>query len=191
MKKLKYLILPLGLLLIAATPGLASVAAADGEVHYPWMDLVFRVVNFIIVVGIIWFAAGKMISGGLRGRREGIANELSDLETRKAEAQKKLRDVEQGIANMEEERKKILDDYKAQGEALKDSIIAKAKESADQIKAQAELSASQEAKYAVEQMRVEMADMVVEAAQKLLAEKLTADEHEKLVDKYLEKVVLN
>ena len=42
-----------------------------------------------------------------------------------------------------------------------------------------------------EAMRAEMADKIVEATEKLLAKKLTAAEHAKLVDKYLTKVVLN
>ena len=40
-------------------------------------------------------------------------------------------------------------------------------------------------------MRAQMADEIIVAAEKLLAEKLTANEHEKLIDKYLTKVVLN
>ena len=40
-------------------------------------------------------------------------------------------------------------------------------------------------------MRAEMADKIVEATEKLLIQKLTAEEQAKLVDKYLTKVVLN
>jgi len=40
-------------------------------------------------------------------------------------------------------------------------------------------------------MRAEMADKVVEATEQLIQKKLTANEHTKLIDKYLTKVVLN
>jgi F-type H+-transporting ATPase subunit b len=36
-----------------------------------------------------------------------------------------------------------------------------------------------------------MAELIVEAAEKILREKLTKEEHEKLVEDYLTKVVLN
>ena len=40
-------------------------------------------------------------------------------------------------------------------------------------------------------MRAEMAEQIVAATEKLLAQKLSASEHTKLIDKYLTKVVLN
>lgn len=43
----------------------------------------------------------------------------------------------------------------------------------------------------METMRAEMADHIIAAAEKMLQEKLTGEEHEKLIDKYLTKVVLN
>ncbi|MDY6852299.1 MAG: hypothetical protein SV487_09555, partial [Thermodesulfobacteriota bacterium] len=83
------------------------------------------------------------------------------------------------------------DGMACQGEALKASIIEKAHQAAEKIKVQAEMTAAQERKAAQEKIRAEMAEMIVEAAEKILAEKLTADEHEKLINEYLTKVVLN
>ena len=81
----------------------------------------------------------------------------------------------------------ILAEYKAQGEALKASIIEKAKTQAAQITAQAKQTAEQETRYAIEGIRAELADLVVESAEKMLKDKLTKEEHEKLVEKILNK----
>jgi F-type H+-transporting ATPase subunit b len=43
----------------------------------------------------------------------------------------------------------------------------------------------------LESLRSEMADKIIQAAEKMLSDKLTKKEQEKLVDKYLTKVVLN
>ena len=53
------------------------------------------------------------------------------------------------------------------------------------------MTADQEAKLAVERLRAEMADMVVEAARGMLAGKLSEKDQDKLVDEYLTKVVFN
>ena len=92
---------------------------------------------------------------------------------------------------MEAERAKILEDYKAQGEALKASIVEKAEAHAELLKKHAQITAEQETKYAIESLREEMSERIIQAAEKALAEKLTKDEHEKLIDKYLTKVVFN
>lgn len=163
-----------------------------GEAHgVPWWNFIFRVVNFVLVLSILWWAAGKKIVGFFGGRRRQIKEDLDDLSARQAEAQKKLKDVERSIANLEQEKQAILDQAKTQGEALKAAIIAKAGHDAEAITAQAKRTAENEAKAALDKMRGEMAELVVEAAQKLVKSKLTEKDHDKLVDDYLTKVVLN
>ncbi len=192
MKALKILASALCLLAFAAAAWAATDGhGAEGEHHYNWKDFAFRVVNFIIFIAIIWKFAGKKIADFFRSRRYHIENELNDLQRRKQEAQQKLADVEKSIANLEEERAKILADAKEQGERLKESIIEDAHKTAEQVREQAKNSAQLEAKNAVDAIRAEMADLVTDAAEKVLKEKLTQEEHEKIVDKYLTKVVFN
>jgi F-type H+-transporting ATPase subunit b len=173
--------------------GSASLAFASGggEAHESWANLAFRIVNIALVLWCIWHFFGKKIVAFFKGRTEGIATEIRTLEERKADAQKRLEDVEKSIANLEGERDAILSEYKAQGETMKAAIIAQAEKSAEQITAQAKSTAQNEIKAAVEAMRAEMADKIVEATEELISQKLSAAEHTKLVDKYLTKVVLN
>ncbi|MDL2316406.1 ATP synthase F0 subunit B [Desulfovibrio sp. OttesenSCG-928-A18] len=186
MQRLKIIFPAFCFLLLSAT-----LAIASEEHEESWSNLAFRIVNIILFVGVIYYFFGKKIVGFFKGRTEGIASEIATLEQRKDEALKNLADVEKSIANLEEERKAILAEYSAQGEALKASIIEQAEKAALQIAAQAKSTAENEIKTAVEAMRAEMADKVVEATEKLLVKKLSASEHTKLVDKYLTKVVLN
>ncbi|GAB7081253.1 F0F1 ATP synthase subunit B [Megalodesulfovibrio paquesii] len=176
------------LVCLAVVPALAS---EGGEHHYDWMNLLYRIINFVIFVGIIYYVAGKKIIDFFKTRRYTIENDLADLNQRKVDAEKRLKDVEASIANIDAERQAILDDYRKQGEVLKAAIIEKANKTAEQITAQAKMTAEQESRLAVEQIRGEMADLVVAAAEKLLKDKLNAQEQEKLIDKYLTKVVLN
>lgn len=180
---------------LIAVLGISSLAfaSAGGELFTAeklW-DYAYRIGNFIIFIGILYWAAGKKIAAFFGGRREGIKQDLDDLQSRQAEAEKKLKAVEASIANMADEKAKILEDAKSQGEAIKVAIIEKAKKDAEALTEQAKRTASNEAQAAIETIRGEMADMVIEAAEKIVAEKLSAEDHDKLVDDYLTKVVLN
>lgn len=190
MKGLRILTGALAMTLLCVAMAFAS-EAAGGHHELPWDNFAYRLITFVVVIGVLWFKGGKKAVSFFTGRRSGIEQELADLETRKTEARKSLADVEQRIANIETERQAIIADYRAQGERVKEAIIAKAEASAAQITAQAAKTAETEVKQAIEQMRAEMAELVVSSAEKMLEEQLTAEDHEKLVDKYLTKVVLN
>lgn len=176
---------------------ISSVALASAEGGHALFtadnvkDYGLRILNFVIFAWLIYKFAGAKVKDFFVGRRDGIKQELDDLQSRQAEAQKKLQDVESSIANMAQEKQQILEDAKAQGETLKAAIIEKAKKDAEALTEQAKRTASNEAQAAIDTIRAEMADMVVEAAEKIVAEKLSAQDHDKLVDDYLTKVVLN
>lgn len=189
MKGLKYSAAAFGLVLVSS--GTALAAEGGGGAHADWGNFALRAANFVIFIGIIYWAAGKKIVGFFSSRRKGIEQELNDLERRKAEAARNLADVERRIAVLERERQAILAEYRAQGEAMQAAIIGKAEKTASQITEQARRTAENEIKQAVENMRAEMADRIIAVTGKMLQEKLTGEEHEKLIDKYLTKVVLN
>lgn len=185
---------------VAIVLGMAALAYASGDAEHGaeaahhglnWKDFLFRVVNFVLVFGVIAKLAGKKITGFFRGRSQGIENQLSDLDVRKADAAKRLADIEASISNLAEEKAKIEEEYRRQGEALRDSIVAAAEAKAVQIREQAVAAAEAEAKVAVQNLRAELADSVVAAATTMLQKKLTAKDQEKLVDEYLTKVVFN
>ena len=182
---------------LAAALAVSSVAFAnEGGGHALFTaenvkDYGLRILNFLIFAWLLYKFGGAKVKDFFVGRRDGIKQDLDDLQSRQVEAEKKLKEVESSIANMAQEKQQILNDAKAQGEAIKTAIIEKAKRDAEALAEQAQRTASNEAQAAVETIRAEMADMVVAAAEKIVAEKLSADDHDKLVDDYLTKVVLN
>jgi F-type H+-transporting ATPase subunit b len=176
-------------LLASALPALA--AAADGEAHGSWGNTAWRVANLILFIAVIRHFFGKKIVAFFKGRSEGIATELAALESAKAEAARKLEEMEKRIAGLEQERLALMAEYRTQGENLRAAIIAGAEEEAKRIAAAAEATAENEIKAAIETVRAQLAEAVVAEAEKMLAERLTAREHTELVDKYLAKVVFH
>jgi len=168
-----------------------AFAAAEGGDMAKWKDFMWRVINFVIFVGILYLAAGKRIGQILFSRREKIRDDLLDLDQRREEADKKLRSVEAQIKDLDAQREKVLADFQAQGETLKKSIIDQAHQKAEQIKTQAAAAAAQEYKLATDKLRDELSEMVVEAAEKMIQSQLTKEGHEKMIQQSLTRVVLN
>ncbi len=168
-----------------------TFAVSQGfEQQPPVINLIWRLLNAAFVITIIWRLAGSKIASFFTDRRDGIAHELDDLEARKEKARHDLMDVEKRIADLENERRAILADYQARGEALKAEIIARAEETARQIMGQARQTAQNEIDNALAAMREELADKIVEAAGRSIAGSLSDKEQEKLINSFLDKVVL-
>lgn len=173
-----------GVLLTAST-----AYAADGELR--WGDFGWRVLNLVVFVAILWKFAGKIIVNFLTGRREGIRQELDDLEAGRVSARQKLAEIEEGIANLENERKAILDESRDQAEAAKQAIIQEAHRQAEQILEQARRTAENEGRAVLAHVRESIAEEIIDAATAVLESKLDAAKHDKLINNSLTKVVLN
>lgn len=179
---------------VLAFTALAYASGGEGgEAHegLPWANFGWRILNFVIFIFLLYKFAGAKAAAFFGGRRAQIKKELDELQERKVEAEKKLASVESGIRNLEQEKAAILAEAKTQGEAIKAAIIEKAQKDALAMQAQAVTSAENEARAAFDRVRGEIADQVIEQATKIVREKLTEQDHERLVDEYLTKVVLN
>ena len=95
------------------------------------------------------------------------------------------------IDGLDAECETILKDSRARGEAIREAIVADALEEAEKIRNAAHRAADSETKKAIEELRSQMADEIVQAVEATLKEKLDMKKHVKLIDNALKKVVLN
>lgn len=166
-------------------------ALASGLTEASWSDLRFRLINFALFATILIWLLAKRIAKYYAARKQKIVDTLAELEDARKAAEARLQEVERQIAHLSEEGEAILKDYREQGENIKGAIIARAEETARHITTQAQFAMENEAKMATENLRIAVADLVIEATEEMLKEQLGPQEHEKLIDKYLDKVVLN
>jgi F-type H+-transporting ATPase subunit b len=160
-----------------------------GLTHSQVMNFIWHCLNFSILAFVLVKYLKKPISDGLRGRTEAIKAQFADLDAKKAEAERKYAEYESKLSGMDEEAKKILENYIAQGQAEKERIIVQANEAADRIKAQAEFYVQQELAKAQAELRTEVAELAVGMAEDIIKKNLTEQDHERLIGDYLERVV--
>ncbi len=189
MKQLKNICIISALLVLFS--GLAW-ASGDGEAHSgKWMNLLYRVINFTIVAGILYYFVGKKIAAFFSGRSRQIKTEMLELDERRQKAETDLQEVEARIANLEAEKAAILQEAREQGQAVKAAIIAEAEKTAARIQSQAEMAAEQEVRQALAQVREQAAQQIVTEAQKIITGQLKKKDQENLIQDSLNKVVLH
>ena len=174
---------------VVMTFGLASLAlAAEGHGSGPNMDFVWRLMNFALVAVVLFIVLRKPLVNGLKGRSQGIADELADLEKKRDEARRQYAEMEKRLADAQGERDTILAEFVAQGEREKEKIISGARALAERIKEQAQFTIDQETAEAKIELRREVAEMSAGLAEDLLREKITAEDQSRLVGDYLSQV---
>jgi F-type H+-transporting ATPase subunit b len=192
-KKIALCLAYVAVIILAANSGFAS--EGGGGAHHPdsgaqLKDLGWRVLNFVVLAGILWYAIKKAdVKGALSARQAEIAKSLKDAEAGRDAAEAKLREY---TGKLEQASKEIDELHAAivrEGEQEKNRIIAEANSAAEKIIAQAALSAEQETVKARNELRAEAARLAVDIATGKLTGAIQKNDHDRFVGEYLDKVV--
>ncbi len=149
----------------------------------------YRVVNFAILAVGLFLILKKPVSQALSSRIKGIKEQLADLEEKKQAAEEALAGYTQKLALLEKEAGRIVEEYVRQGNEAKVRILKEAEASAGKLEEKARRNIEHEFKQAKFQLQAEIIDKALIQAEKMVMEKITPDDQDKLVDEYLEKVV--
>jgi F-type H+-transporting ATPase subunit b len=153
-----------------------------------WWDLLWRVLNFAILLIVLVKVLAKPIANGLRARQQSIKDEFADLEERKTEADTAYQMYEEKLASIDQEISEIIQSAVAQGEAEKKRIIEEANRAAEDIKRQAEMAIQHELVEAKLKLREEVANQAVGMAEELIRKNLHDSDQVKIIEDYLAKV---
>lgn len=166
-------------------------ASGHGEVHSPpWLKTdTAKVLNFAVLAIVLFLVLRKPASQALNGRIKGIADELNELETRKAEVERELAEYDNKLATLDTQAEHVIAEYIRQGEEAKVRILQEAEATAEKLKEQAKKNIEHEFKQAKLQLQTEIVDKALAKAEQAIKAKVTDKDQERLVDDYLGKVV--
>lgn len=169
----------------------AYASGGGGEEAPNWLGFFWRLVNFAVLLGVLyWLLAGKM-RDFFTGRREGIKTALAEAVTAREAAEKKFREYSGKLDKATEEIEQLGEMIRAQGLAEKERIIREARKEAEKIKEDARMRVEQEFSKASRDLKTEAANLSTQLAEELLRRQIRAEDHEALVKDYIGKVANN
>jgi F-type H+-transporting ATPase subunit b len=169
--------------LLVAEPALAA-SAGDGH-GFPWAAFITSLINLAIFVAIIYKFAGGNIAEFFKNRRETLVHDLEEARKLREEADARLEEYTTRLDALEDERKRLLEEYHEQGEREKKRIIADAKRQVEKMRSDAETTIDQEIKKAIASLERQVVDLAVGMTEKMASEKLDAGKQKSLVDDYV------
>ena len=151
-------------------------------------DLLWRVLNFIVLIFLLVKFGAKPIGNALSGRQKKVKEELEELEARRDAAEKSYKEFEAKLATVEKDIDSIVEKAVAQAELEKTRIIDKAEQAAADIKRQAELAIQNEIMEARRTLKNDVADQATVMAEELIVKNLSPQDQVKIIEDYLDKV---
>ena len=153
------------------------------------LDLLGRFLNFTVLVIVLVVVFKKFgVKETLTARIGEIRQRLEDLQKEKAETESKYREAERKLRDFETERQDIIEQFKKEGEAEKERIIAEAQERSEQILKQAEWTIEQEMQSAKNRLRQGVVDLAAQRAGEIMAKEMTDRDQDRLVNEFIERV---
>jgi F-type H+-transporting ATPase subunit b len=180
-------------LLVAGLLAPASVAFAQHEAHghltpgslFANQEFQGAVLNFLILVGIFAWAIRSKVKPFLVERRRQVVESLEEATRIKAEAVAKHEEYTNRLAKLDSELAQIRADMVKAGEAERDRIVADAERKAASVRHETEFLISQRMKELREELTRESIEAAVSAAERVLTEKTSADDQQRLAQSYL------
>jgi F-type H+-transporting ATPase subunit b len=168
------------LIVLFAAPALASEGGGGG--------LFFPILNFVLLIAVIVYFAGKPIREFFNARRATIQDDLHAAAEFRREAEVRYAKWQRKLVDLEAELEQIRATSRERAEAERERIVADANATADRIRSEATAAIEQELRRSREVLTEEAANLAVELAGNLLREHVTDADHDRLVTEFIERI---
>ena len=152
------------------------------------MDIIYKIINFIILFGGLWYFARNIIKNMFGGRRKKLGDELSQAESARQKAESLNQDMERAKAENEQRKAELMQDAERQAEISGKAIAASGDEEAKNLIENAGKSEEQ----LMAQMRDRVSGEAVRRVAEITAEVLRSGSFENskqaLNDKFIEQI---
>lgn len=153
--------------------------------------IIWTILTFLLLLAILKKVAWKPILTALDKREKEIADSLIKAEQAKQEAQKILEENQATLSKAEEESKKIIDQSREYADNLKEQLMKESKDQAQKIIEDASAEIERKKNAAFEELKNQIADISVNAAEKIMKENIDANKNKQIVNKYLSEISKN
>ena len=150
-------------------------------------DLIFAIVNFLILVLVLGKFLYKPFLGILEKRKQTIEDAFTNAEATNRKADEKYEAYTKKLARAEAESREIIKNARLKADDQANLIVEEARAEAARIKLKAETEALRAKEKALRDVREQIGQLAILAAEQILEKEIAAEGQEEILDKVLEK----
>lgn len=158
--------------------------------HLAVEQILTQIVGFLIMLWVLKKIFWHPILNVMQERQRTIAAEFDFIRKEKEDVKKLAEDYQRKIKDIEAEMKSKIQEGVEKGERLAREIEQDTRKKATDILNKAQQEVKKEMAEAKTQLKSEIVNISIAAAQKLIQETLTKEKHQKLIEDAIEKIEL-
>ena len=172
------------------SPGIfvQSLLATEEGASTSSLDFVWKVVNLLILIAIIYWFARKPVSSALRNSAGNARNQLEESRRMEEKSMTQMKQMREKLTGLEKETNAMVKKAKQEASAEKDRIIEEGKKEIESMRDQARFSIEQEYRKAEYRLRQWLAAESVKLAEQKLKQEMSGTRQNKLVKEYLDQL---
>jgi F-type H+-transporting ATPase subunit b len=175
--------------MVGSALGLLAAETSDKENLYPHAsELIVGAISFAIIYFFLWKWVLPRMNALLEERREKIQGEMERAETTRSDADELLANYKAQLASARDEGNRIIDEARKTADQLRVDLQSRAEEESHSIVARAQEEIRAERDRVFQELRIQVGQIAVELAGKVVGESLDTSAHTRLIDEYIDEV---
>ncbi len=159
-----------------------AVLAAEGGGGDPWLELLWKLVNFLVLAGIIYHFGRRPIADLFRGAAERAKGLLDSARQEARQTEDALAEQKRKIDGLQAELERWLAEAREDARQEQERLTGEARETAERIRVQTHHLVQQEFRKARADLQRELAGETVRLAEGMIRQRLDDAGQERLVD---------
>ena len=151
-----------------------------------WPEIVVTILNLLILFLLVKKFLFKPVQKILAQRQEQVDKLYSDAETAKSAAEKDKAEYAEKLSHADDEADEILRLAHQRATTAGDILVRDAVAKAASVKHKADLEIARDRKKAVNEMKDEISGLSVDIAEQVLGRVISSEDHDQLVDSFIE-----
>jgi F-type H+-transporting ATPase subunit b len=168
-----------------------EAAKVFGTIPRDVWDLVLRIINFVVLAGVLLYFTRKPIANAIRNSIESVRTLLKEAEDSRLASEAHMKEAEAKLAGVDKEISDLLQSARREGEAERERILSEAAGELEKLKAEASVAIDLELKKAQDVLRKEAATTAVAIAEEIIGKNVTPEDQARFVAEYLDKLEAN
>lgn len=150
--------------------------------------LIAQIVNFLILVGVLWYFLFGRIVKAMNEREKQISARIEEAENKKKDAEQEGAEYTKKINELEQKREEIISQARSEADEKRKELIQKAREEAKADKAKWQQSLEQQKNSFLKELRQRSGEQIYVIARRALKDLANEDIEKRVIEVFMKKL---